>query len=675
MVVVDHGTRVIALVNAQAEQTFGYGRDELLGQTIDRLLLHPDRMDRQVVSAHLAATAQGRKGEVLELTGLRRDGGTFPMEVVLSELQGDGGHVVAAFRDVSARRRAERDLHLERERAQVTLESIGDAVITYDTGWHITSLNPVAEALTGWTREDAQGRPYAEVVRLLDPATGTELGGARTPEGDAGVEVETSAVLLRRDGDEIYVDDSDSTIRDSEGTVIGGVTVLRDITEAHMMRQRMAHLARHDYLTGLPNRALLEDRLSQALAAVDEGASGAVLFVDLDLFKHINDSLGHPTGDRVLQEVARRLVEAVRPGDTVSRQGGDEFVLLVHGLDSAEAGRLAAELIRLVEKPIEVDGRALHLSASVGVALFPGDSRDLGTLIKQADTALYHAKHAGRGRCSLFTAAMGERADQRMRLETDLRAAIDHGQLFLVYQPKVVLPSRRISGMEALVRWRTTDGRVVPPLEFIPLAEETGLITAIDGWVLTEACRRHRAWLDAGLPRVPLAINLSLARFEPERIVARLREALDATGLPPELLEVEFTESEMLGQHARATELVDGLRALGVRLAVDDFGTGYSSLSYLTRYRFDTIKIDRAFVAGLPEDVEHAAVVRAIVGMARTLQCRVVAEGVETDEQAETLLALGCDEMQGYRFSHPLDEAAFETLLRAGVLPAPAAVG
>ena len=341
--------------------------------------------------------------------------------------------------------------------------------------------------------------------------------------------------------------------------------------------------------------------LAQALAASERGQKGALLFVDLDFFKNINDTLGHQAGDKVLQEVARRLIEVVRVDDTVSRQGGDEFVLLLVRLaDPRDAARVAEKLIVAIEQPFHVEGQALHISASVGIALFPQDARDVKTLMKQADTALYHAKQSGRGRYSYFTGVMSEKADQRMRMEHDLRLALANQDFFLAYQPKVMLPEGRITGMEALVRWRRCDtGEVVPPNDFIPVAEETGLIVAIDEWVMREACRQNHAWQQAGLTPVPVSVNVSLARFDPERLIAHVRAVLAETGMNPCCLEIEFTESQMFTQLERAQLLIAQLKDLGVQVAVDDFGTGYSSLGYLMRYKFDVLKIDRSFVRRL----------------------------------------------------------------------------
>ena len=674
MVVVDVPSRHVVLVNEQAERIFGVAREAMLGEPIGRFIADGER-----VASAMAEVSEGDAAmharEVPGLCARRPDGSEFPVEVVLSHLSGQASfHVVIAIRDVTLRRQTEDALRMEREQARVTLESIGDAVLTYDTTRVVTSLNRIAEVLTGWPRSQAIGRPLSDIVRLheSDAADGPAVRTDERREASEGI-YEATLLLRPRSGEAVRVEVSDAPLRNGSGQVIGGVIVLRDVSQAHAMAERMAHLAQHDELTGLPNKRLLQDRLVDALRRCEERPGecrGALLFVDLDLFKHINDSLGHTAGDWVLQTIAQRLVELVGRQDTVSRQGGDEFILLLPEIPGDDAAAdLAERLIRTIEQPLPFGEGALHVSASVGVTLFPLHGTDPKLLVKQADTALYHAKQAGRGRYSVFTTAMSERADQRLRLETELRAAIDGGQLFLEYQPKVRMPERSLMGLEALVRWRHPLGHVVPPGDFIPVAEETGLVTAIDEWVLREACRQNRAWLDAGFEAPPIAVNISLARANVDRVLSGIASTLHDNALPASQLEVEFTESQMLGQNIRARQLVDGIRAMGVRLAVDDFGTGYSSLSYLTDFRFDTIKIDRAFVQGLPGESESRAVVQAILGIASSLDCAVLAEGVETGEQATALLELGCRDMQGFFFARPLPAGEIPGLLvrRLGV--------
>jgi EAL domain-containing protein (putative c-di-GMP-specific phosphodiesterase class I) len=363
------------------------------------------------------------------------------------------------------------------------------------------------------------------------------------------------------------------------------------------------------------------------------------------------------------------LLASVREDDTVSRQGGDEFVVLLERLgDPRDAARVAQKMLQSMREPIEAEGHVLHTSLSIGIALFPQDSSDAQTLMMQADTALYYAKQSGRDQFSYFSSRMSEKAAARLQLENDLRDALRDHELHLVYQPKVLRPEQRITGMEALVRWHRKDGSFSMPVDFIPVAEESGLITQLDEWVMQEACRQNKAWQRMGLPTLPISVNVSLARFDPDRLLAHVADALERSGLAPGDLQIEFTESQMFSDEARAQTLIEGLQALGVRIALDDFGTGYSSLRYLLQYRFNTLKIDRSFVSGLPGDDKQAAVVQAVVAMARALQADVVAEGVESIEQAVALECHGCPEVQGFVYSHPVDAGAMALLLASRTL-------
>ena len=585
------------------------------------------------------------------------DGRVIDMTYVPHVLDGKVRGIYTLGIDITARKDAEAMLFEAMDKSQMMLDSIGDAVIACDTKLRITMMNPIATEMTGWLEHEALGKPFAEVVRLIDLESGdvavNPLEIAITE--DRAVSLQVNSKLACRDGNETAIEDSAAPIHNREGKVIGGILVLHDVSEARLMALKMSHLAQHDHLTDLPNRVLLHDRLSLALASLRDNERGAVLFIDLDHFKHINDSLGHPAGDHVLKEVARRLREVIRPDDTVSRQGGDEFVILLNRIRyQRDAARVAEKIIAAIEQVIPFDKRELHISSSIGIAIFPDDSRDAKTLMKQADTALYHAKKSGRGVFSYFTQRMSERAEQRLALEHALRRGLQDNELFLLYQPKFDFPSRKLIGAEALVRWRQPDGSVVAPDQFIPLAEETGLITQVDAWVMLQACRQIRAWQDAGREVVPISVNVSLARLDVDRLPQSIRATLDSTGISPGLVQVEFTESQMFAQQDQARVLLARLKELGVGLAVDDFGTGHSSLNYLAQYEFDVLKIDRTFVSELPSNRKHQAIVQAIIGMAHALGYQLIAEGVETLQEAQALLEYGCHQMQGYYFSHPL---------------------
>ena len=432
------------------------------------------------------------------------------------------------------------------------------------------------------------------------------------------------------------------------------------------MAREMAHLAQHDHLTDLPNRVLLQDRLTQAIAhATREQGHMALLYSDLDGFKHINDSLGHEVGDQLLRQVAQRLLESVRSVDTVSRQGGDEFVILLPELrSSADAVRVADNILQAMRRPFHIGNAELNVTLSIGISLFPDDGSDPGLLFKYADAAMYQAKQHGRNQYRFYTRAISERADRRLSIESSLHQALRNDEFVLHYQPKVDPGSGTITGMEALVRWQPPSGELCFPDEFIGIAEECGLISRIDHWVLEEACRQNHAWQQAGLARVPVAVNLSAAHTHAERYPEQLAAVLARTGMRAEFLQIEITESQMLRDTARFETLIRGIKAVGVKVAIDDFGTGYSSLGYLCQFSFDVLKIDRTFVQALEVDSKEIAVVEAITRLARSLDYVVVAEGAETLAQASILQAHGCHEMQGYLYSRPVPVAEFESLLR-----------
>jgi len=471
--------------------------------------------------------------------------------------------------------------------------------------------------------------------------------------------------LVRRDGARRAVEESASPLRDAGGAAIGAVLLLRDVSEAREQAQALTHAAQHDALTGLPNRVLFQDRLTQALATVARGNRGAVLYIDLDKFKPINDTLGHPVGDKVLQEVAQRLRACVRDDDTVSRQGGDEFVLLLQRLaDPRDAARVAEKLIRSVQEPILHDGHELRVGASVGISLFPQDARDTRTLMKQADTALYHVKETGRGRYSYFTDLMGERAEARMRTENDLRLALAADDFVIDYQPVVDARTGAYTSMEALLRWRRMDGSVLLPEMFLAVAGETGGIRQRAEWVLGKACLQNAAWQQAGLPCLPVSVNVSLARFDPARLLAQVDAALAAATLEPRWLEIEFRGEQLFALGAPARAMVADLRALGVKVAVDDVATSQASASQLLDFGFDALKLDLAVVEALPEDERARRIAEAVCRTGAALGCQVIAKGVESDAHRELLARWGCTGLQGTLFSPPVASTVAGTLLQ-----------
>jgi diguanylate cyclase (GGDEF)-like protein/PAS domain S-box-containing protein len=569
------------------------------------------------------------------------------------------------------RKKAEDALFIEKERAQVTLNSIGDAVLCTDSSGNITYLNMVAEQMTGWLREEASGRPLADVFQIID---GVTRQPAQNPMDLAVAQNKTvgltaNCILIRRDGHESAIEDSAAPIHDRGGHGTGAVIVFHDVSAARSMSLQMTHSAHHDFLTDLPNRMLLNDRLTHAIAlALRYRRKLAVLFFDLDGFKHINDSLGHAIGDKLLKAIGERLLSAVRKSDTVSRQGGDEFVVVLSSIVRSEDAALSmAKIIAAIIAPYSIDQHDLHVSVSGGISIYPDDGDDAEALIQNADNAMYHAKGHGSNTYRFFQEDMNVQAVRRQSLEACLHRALDRHEFELNYQPMIDLKSGQITGVEALIRWRHPERGLIPPAEFIPIAESCGLIVPIGRWVLREACMQARAWQDAALPHIRVAVNISSLEFRDKTFSANLRATLKKTGLNPRYLELELTESVLM-QHVESTAFVLGeLRALGVHLAVDDFGTGYSSLSYLSQFPIDSLKIDKSFVHGITSECNDAPIIRAVINMGRSLMQRVTAEGVETREQLAFLQSRGCEAGQGFYFSYPVVAEEFAKLLETGI--------
>jgi len=576
-----------------------------------------------------------------------------------------------ALRNAIERKAVEDALYVEKERAVVTLNSIGDAVLCTDISGNITYLNLVAETMTGWQREAATGKPLAEVFRIIDGATRET---SRNPmemavEQNRTVGLTVNCVLIRRDGFESAIEDSAAPIHDRAGRITGAVIVFHDVSAARAMSVQMTHSAQHDLLTSLPNRLLLNDRITQAIAlARRQNKPTAVIFLDLDRFKYINDSLGHAIGDELLQSVSKRLLANVRASDTVSRQGGDEFVILLSEITHlGDAATSARKILLSLNAPHSIRGQDLRIDGSIGISVYPEDGQDAETLIKNADTAMYHAKESGRNNFQFFKAEMNLKAVERQSLESSLRCALEREEFLLHYQPKVNLDTGEITGVEALIRWQQPDRGLLQPAQFVPIAEDCGLIVQIGRWVLREACRQARAWQKAGLPLLPIAVNVSAVEFRDEGFVGGVRAILSETGLEARYLELELTEGVLM-EHAESTAAVlQELKTMGVHLAVDDFGTGYSSLSYLQQFPIDVLKIDQSFVHRITGDPDDSQIVSAIISMGKSLKHLVVAEGIETLEQRAFLQAQHCAEGQGYLFSQPLAAAQFARLLQMGL--------
>jgi diguanylate cyclase (GGDEF)-like protein/PAS domain S-box-containing protein len=625
--------------------------------TIDRLLTVAPRVPILVMG--------GAEDEDLSTEALRRGAKDYLLN----------GHIDAysfgrALRNMAERKTAEEVLFTEKERASVTLNSIGDAVLSTDIRGNVTYLNVVAEKMTGWTCAEALGKPLGEVFNILDGVTRKPSPNPMecAIQENRTVTLTPNCILIRRDGSESSIEDSAAPIHDRAGSITGAVIVFHDVTVSRAMTEEMAHRALHDILTDLPNRAMLSDRLTQALSLARRNESHvALLFLDLDAFKYINDSLGHSIGDRLLQSVGARLVACVRESDTVCRLGGDEFLILLSEVaQTPDAAIIAAKIIADLKKAHTIGKHRLRISASVGISTFPDDGEDAETLIKNADIAMYDAKRSGRDKYRFFSPQLSFQAIERQDLEDHLRYALERNELLLHYQPKFNLKTGTITGVEALLRWQHPKRGLLLPGQFLAVAEDTGMILQIGQWVLTEACTQMREWLDAGLQVVPVAINISALELRNQRFVQGVQDTLRIACLNPKYLDLELTESALM-QHAEPnTRTLAQLKALGVRLAIDDFGTGYSSLSYLTRFPIDVLKLDESFVRDTTSNATNAIVISAVLSLGKSLKKEVIAEGVETIEQLTFLQAHGCDEGQGYYFSRPLLPQEFAKLIELG---------
>jgi diguanylate cyclase (GGDEF)-like protein/PAS domain S-box-containing protein len=552
-------------------------------------------------------------------------------------------------------------------RAAITLNSISDAVICTDIHGNINYLNTAAEKITGWTRAEANGVPISQVFKIINSQTRQRVESpvAIVLRSNKARELAEDTVLITRHGNELAIEDSTSPIHDEDHELTGVVIVFHDVSVAKELARKMAYLAQHDYLTSLPNRALLKDRISQSIAvAKRDGVHLAILFMDLDNFKQVNDSLGHEIGDAILQAVALRLADCVRSSDTISRLGGDEFVVLLReDKQAADAAATAEKILAAMIVPHTIHQHVMYLSASIGISIYPSDGQDAETLIKNADTAMYQVKKHSKSNYQFFNAQMNIHVAEKQFIEHNLRLAIEKNELTLHYQPKVNLATGQITGAEALLRWAHPEWGEVTPERFIPIAEETGLILPIGCWVLTEACAQAKRWTAAGYQPITMAVNISAKEFTQRHFVRQVQNALTQVNLDAHCLELEITETSLMSDAESSIMTLNALKALGVNIAVDDFGTGYSSLSYLKKFPIDVLKIDQSFVHEMNGAHENEDIVTAIIRMGNSLNLRVICEGIENPLQLCFLKLQQCDEGQGYLFSKPLNAEAFGALL------------
>lgn len=581
----------------------------------------------------------------------------------LRDSEGRFRGAVMTLHDISERKRAEQDLELV---ARVFEHSVEGILIT-DPRVRILEVNRAFTRITGYAPEEIIGQTPAVLQSgWQDPQFYKQMWETIGKEG-----VWQGEIWDRRKNGELYIAWlTICTVRNSEGEVINYIGMSEDITQQKESEEHIRRLAYHDTLTGLANRQLFEDRLAHAVATASRDERPvAVLFIDLDRFKPVNDSLGHKAGDILLQQVAQRLDGIVRESDTVARLGGDEFAIVLEGADEPHADQVAGKVLQAMNDPFELEGHELHVGASIGISLFPDDGRSLETLVQHADIAMYRSKTAGRGTYQFFRPEMNQGAVERLTMENALRHAEERGELELHYQPQFSLADGHMTGAEALLRWRSPERGLVSPGDFIPLAEETGLILPIGKWVLRTACFLRREWSAVVPDDFTVAVNVSAVQFNTE-LVATVRATLDETGIAPYQLELEVTESTVMHRADDAYRMLQELSQMGVRLSLDDFGTGYSSLAHLKRFPIHKLKVDRSFVTDLPKNEEDAAITTTIVGMAKTLGLRVIAEGVENPQQVRFLRVAGCDEVQGFYCGRPALPADLEELLETGVCTA-----
>lgn len=652
-------------VNLKYADMLGYSVAEMHGFGSDR-----------VTAEHCQSERGGHKGMLLsgacrEVTAekqlVRRDGSTLWVSVVTSLIRDEGGnprYFLSVVQDLSARRAAELALRESEEKFRQLADNIPEIFwITDARQRKLHYLSPGFETLTGKCHAEVLRRPrsWLQIVHPEDRER-VRLARKALPHGEYNVEYR----IVAADGTVRWVHDQAFPVRDATGSVYRIAGIGSDVTQRKQAEEKLVYLAHYDGLTALPNRVLFFDRLRQTLArAGRSGTLAAVMFLDLDRFKVVNDTLGHAVGDALLSQVAERLTGCTRQGDTVARFSGDEFVLIVNDLSDVEDVRLIAQkVLQVFADPFQVAGYEMFVSTSIGISLYPSDNDDEHSLLKNADTAMYRAKESGRNNFQFYTREMNARAMYRLKLENSLRHALEREEFGLHYQPKACLRTGRITGVEALLRWQRPDHGLVAPADFVPLLEDTGLIVPVGEWVLAEACRQLGEWRRAGHDAVSIAINISARQFASRNLGETIKRLLDEHRADPRQIELELTESLLMVNTEQAVRTLEYLKSLGLKLSIDDFGTGYSSLSYLKRFPIDALKIDRSFIDEITTDVGDATITRAVIGMAHNLGLKVVAEGVESEAQMAFLSANGCDEAQGYYLARPQIGGEIAKLLR-----------
>jgi len=642
---------IIKSWNAQARTMFGWKQEEVIGRLLYETIISDSYRDghHNELQRILSGGEANELNPRFEIEGMHRDGHAMTIELSVTHFRMGDRTIFSAFiRDVTQHKIEEDQLRL----AAKVFESTNEAILIADADNNIVAVNDAFTKMTGYSLAEVQGRnPKLLASGEHDTDFYKNMWRSINKLGCWQGEI----IDKNKAGQHFYKHMAINAVRNEQDIVTHYVSISSDITERKEYDKNVYSLAYYDVLTGLPNRTLLRDRLGQLIATAHrDNTQFALLFLDLDRFKYINDSMGHSVGDKLLQSVALRLQDCVREGDTVSRIGGDEFVLLLREIDKPAVAVVSDKLLKSLATPFNLNGQEISTFASIGIALYPQHAGDSDTLMKNADAAMYNAKENGRNNYKFFMPEMNFRANQVFLMEKDMRVALQQDQFMLVYQPQVDLASGMVCGAEALIRWKHPEKGLVAPAEFIPVAEETGQIIQIGEWVLRTACWRFAAWQKQGMPAIPLAVNLSIRQLRQPNLADVVESVLKDTGLSPHCLELEITEGIMMGDTKAAMEFLTRMHQLGVQMSIDDFGTGFSSLSYLKNLPVSKLKIDQSFVRDIDTDESDAAIIRSIISLGHRLEMKVIAEGVETLEQLDFLRLRGCDEVQGYFISRPL---------------------
>ncbi len=684
----------IQSINPAALNIFGYEAGELMGRNVSMIIAEPHRSRHDGYIRRYLETGLSKVigATVREEQGVRKDGAVFPVEISVTELRhGSERLFTGVVRDITARKEAEEALRrahdelemrvqertreltqeiAERQAAEEGLRlaaevinNLSEAVVIVDPDFRVTSVNPAFADITGYAMKDSLGLEpsFMEVLRA-DSVLENQMWKFLDTDGHWTTEIWNK----RRNGEKYAERLSISVLTDDDGNVQKYAVVVADITKRKEDEERIRYQANYDQLTGLPNRTLFHDRLAQALHAMNRlDRQLGLMFIDLDGFKLVNDTLGHDVGDLLLKQSANRLAECIRSGDTVARLGGDEFTVIMPNLtDPRHTPLLAERILDALAKPFILDGHETSISASIGITIFPDDAEGASELVKNADAAMYRAKEQGKASYHFFTSDLNDEVKERLVLKNGLSRALERGEFELFYQPKLNLHTGYILACEALMRWHSPDMGLVSPARFIPILEEFGMVVEVGEWAIRTACEQYNTWVEAGLEPMRVAVNLSARQIQDSTLSSVVERIMNETKIPSGTLELEITESMLMIDARKSVVVLNELHDLGVHVAMDDFGTGYSSLSYLKRFPIDTIKIDRSFVADIVSNPDDAEIIKTIITMGQTLNRNVVAEGVETKEQLGMLRKYLCDDIQGFFISPPLSADKYAQFIR-----------